>query len=58
MTSATTPVSAQREPEPARQTVVVIRGSGGIGLETGRLARAEAADVILSGETPPGSSPR
>ena len=32
MTSTTTPVSAQREPELAGQTVVVIGGSAGIGL--------------------------
>jgi len=34
MTSATTPVSTQREPELAGQTVVMIGGSAGIGLET------------------------
>jgi NAD(P)-dependent dehydrogenase (short-subunit alcohol dehydrogenase family) len=33
----------------AGQTVVLIGGSAGIGLETGRLARAEGADVILTG---------
>ena len=52
MTSATTPVSARREPELAGQTVVVIGGSSGIGLETARGARAEAADVILIGRNP------
>ena len=31
------------------QTVVVIGGSAGIGLETARLARAQGADVILTG---------
>jgi NAD(P)-dependent dehydrogenase (short-subunit alcohol dehydrogenase family) len=31
------------------QTVVVIGGSAGIGLETARLARAEGADVIVTG---------
>jgi NADP-dependent 3-hydroxy acid dehydrogenase YdfG len=36
MTSGTTPASAQREPELAGQTVVVIGGSSGIGLETAR----------------------
>ncbi len=36
MTSATTPVSGQREAELAGQTVVVIGGSSGIGLETAR----------------------
>jgi NAD(P)-dependent dehydrogenase (short-subunit alcohol dehydrogenase family) len=38
----------QREPELAGQTVVVIGGSAGIGLETARRARAEGADVILT----------
>jgi NADP-dependent 3-hydroxy acid dehydrogenase YdfG len=36
----------------AGQTVVVIGGSAGIGLETGRRARAEGADVILTGRSP------
>jgi NAD(P)-dependent dehydrogenase (short-subunit alcohol dehydrogenase family) len=49
MTSATTPVRVQREPELAGQTVIVIGGSAGIGLETARRARAEGADVILTG---------
>jgi len=35
----------RREPELAGQTVVVIGGSAGIGLETARRARAEGADV-------------
>ncbi len=52
MTSAATRVSAQREPELAGQTVVVIGGSAGIGLETARRARAEDADVILTGRNP------
>jgi len=34
------------------QIVVVIGGSAGIGLETARLARAEGADVILTGRNP------
>src|SRR3954453_3123544 len=38
----------QREPELLGQTVVVIGGSAGIGLETARRARAEGADVILT----------
>jgi short-subunit dehydrogenase involved in D-alanine esterification of teichoic acids len=49
MTSRTTSVAAQREPELAGQTVVVIGGSAGIGLETARRARAEGADVIITG---------
>ncbi|MBB3748908.1 NAD(P)-dependent dehydrogenase (short-subunit alcohol dehydrogenase family) [Mycolicibacterium sp. BK634] len=34
------------------QTVVLIGGSAGIGLETARKARAEGADVILTGRNP------
>jgi NAD(P)-dependent dehydrogenase (short-subunit alcohol dehydrogenase family) len=49
MTSASTPASTQREPELAGQTVVVIGGSAGIGLETARCARAEGAEVVLTG---------
>ncbi|KAF0958791.1 SDR family oxidoreductase [Rhodococcus sp. T7] len=52
MTSETTPVSMQREPELAGQTVVLIGGSAGIGLETARRARMEGADVILTGRNP------
>src|ERR1700752_4023147 len=49
MDSPTTPVAPQREPELLGQTVVLIGGSAGIGLETARRARAEGADVILTG---------
>ena len=42
----------QREPQLLGQTVVVIGGSAGIGLETARLARAEGADVILTARDP------
>jgi len=52
MTSATTPVPTPRGPELAGQTVVVIGGSAGIGLETARRARAEGADVILAARNP------
>ncbi|MDT7676962.1 MAG: hypothetical protein QOD82_4864, partial [Pseudonocardiales bacterium] len=52
MSRATTPVSTQREPELLGQTVVVIGGSAGIGLETARRARAEGADVFLTGRNP------
>jgi NAD(P)-dependent dehydrogenase (short-subunit alcohol dehydrogenase family) len=38
--------------ELAGQTVVVIGGSAGIGLETARRARAEGADVILAARNP------
>jgi NAD(P)-dependent dehydrogenase (short-subunit alcohol dehydrogenase family) len=49
MTSATDFPPAAREPELLGQTVLVIGGSAGIGLETARRARAEGADVILAG---------
>ena len=48
MTATTT----QREPELPGQTVVVIGGSAGIGLETARRASSEGADVILTGRNP------
>ena len=48
MTTATT----ERQPELAGQTVVLIGGSAGMGLETARRARAEGADVILTGRNP------
>lgn len=34
------------------QTVVLVGGSAGIGLETARLARAEGAEVVLTGRSP------
>jgi NAD(P)-dependent dehydrogenase (short-subunit alcohol dehydrogenase family) len=40
------------EPELLGQTVVVIGGSAGIGLETARRARAEGAEVILTARNP------
>jgi NAD(P)-dependent dehydrogenase (short-subunit alcohol dehydrogenase family) len=40
------------EPQLEGQTVVVIGGSAGIGLETARRARAEGADVILAARNP------
>ena len=52
MTTATTAVSTQREPELLGQAVVVIGGSAGIGLETARRARAEGASVIITGRNP------
>ena len=39
-------------PELAGQTVVLIGGSAGIGLETARRARAEGADVVLIARNP------
>ncbi|AKV04148.1 short-chain dehydrogenase/reductase SDR [Labilithrix luteola] len=41
-----------RPPELLGRTVVVIGGSAGIGLETGRRARGEGANVILTGRNP------
>jgi NAD(P)-dependent dehydrogenase (short-subunit alcohol dehydrogenase family) len=41
-----------RELELAGQTVVVIGGSSGMGLETAKLARSEGAEVILVGRNP------
>lgn len=44
--------SDRREPALSGQTVVVLGGSAGIGLETARLARTEGADVILTARNP------
>jgi NAD(P)-dependent dehydrogenase (short-subunit alcohol dehydrogenase family) len=52
MGTAITPPRIQREPELLGQTVVLIGGSAGIGLETARRARAEGAKVILTGRHP------
>jgi NAD(P)-dependent dehydrogenase (short-subunit alcohol dehydrogenase family) len=52
MSTATPASPPRRGPELLGQTVVVIGGSGGIGLETARRARAEGADVILTGRNP------
>jgi NAD(P)-dependent dehydrogenase (short-subunit alcohol dehydrogenase family) len=41
-----------REPELLGQTIVLVGGSAGIGLETARRARSEGADVILTGRNP------
>jgi NAD(P)-dependent dehydrogenase (short-subunit alcohol dehydrogenase family) len=41
-----------REPALRGQTVVLIGGSSGIGLETARSARAEGAQVVLTGRDP------
>jgi NAD(P)-dependent dehydrogenase (short-subunit alcohol dehydrogenase family) len=48
MTTDTTTYPAQREPALLGQTVVVLGGSAGIGLETARAARAEGAEVIIT----------
>ena len=52
MSTATTTVAIRREPELLGQTVVVIGGSAGIGLETARRARAEGARLILAARNP------
>ena len=52
MSTATTASPTQHGPELLGQTVVVIGGSLGIGLETARRARAEGADVILTARDP------
>ncbi len=52
MTTATTNISVAPEPRLLGQTVVVIGGSAGIGLETARLARSEGGDVVLTGRDP------
>ncbi len=49
MPTPATAAPTHREPELLGQTVVVIGGSSGIGLATARRARAEGADVILTG---------
>jgi NAD(P)-dependent dehydrogenase (short-subunit alcohol dehydrogenase family) len=52
MTKAPDVFATQRELELSGQTVVVIGGSAGIGLETARRACAEGARVILTGRNP------
>ena len=52
MSTATSVFPIPREPELLGQTVVVIGGSAGIGLETARRARAEGAKLILTGRNP------
>lgn len=49
MSTASAASPMQRQPELVGQTVVVIGGSAGIGLETARRARAEGAKLILTG---------
>jgi len=52
MSTAASTFTSQRKPELLGQTVVVIGGSAGIGLETARRARAEGARLILTGRNP------
>jgi NADP-dependent 3-hydroxy acid dehydrogenase YdfG len=50
--TATALSTTERQPELVGQTVVVIGGSSGIGLETARRARSEGANVVLTGRDP------
>jgi NAD(P)-dependent dehydrogenase (short-subunit alcohol dehydrogenase family) len=52
MANATTSVPTAHEPRLLGQTVVVVGGSAGIGLETARLARREGADIVLTALDP------
>jgi NAD(P)-dependent dehydrogenase (short-subunit alcohol dehydrogenase family) len=52
MSTETSGSATPRRPALPGQTVVVIGGSAGIGLETARRARAEGAEVILTGRNP------
>jgi NAD(P)-dependent dehydrogenase (short-subunit alcohol dehydrogenase family) len=52
MASETSATPTSREPELRGQTVVLLGGSAGIGLETARRARSEGAEVILAGRNP------
>jgi NAD(P)-dependent dehydrogenase (short-subunit alcohol dehydrogenase family) len=53
VTTTDTTSAVERAPALLGQTVVVIGGSAGIGLETARLARTEGAGVILTARNPP-----
>jgi NAD(P)-dependent dehydrogenase (short-subunit alcohol dehydrogenase family) len=52
MTTASKGTGVAREPQLRGQTVVVIGGSAGIGLETARAARSEGAEVVVTGRDP------
>ena len=52
MATSTTPWPAPRERDLLGQTVLVIGGTSGIGLQTARLARAKGADLILTARNP------
>jgi NAD(P)-dependent dehydrogenase (short-subunit alcohol dehydrogenase family) len=52
MAASINPSPVPRERDLLGQTVVVIGGSSGIGLETARLARAQGADIILTARGP------
>jgi len=52
MTASTNSSPGHRERDLLGQTVLVIGGTSGIGLQTARLARAEGADIILTARDP------
>ncbi|MGZ4692171.1 MAG: SDR family oxidoreductase [Acidimicrobiales bacterium] len=52
MTTAASASDTGHQPDLLGQTVVVIGGSAGMGLETARLARARGADVVLTARDP------
>jgi NAD(P)-dependent dehydrogenase (short-subunit alcohol dehydrogenase family) len=52
MSTATTTSPGTREPQLLGQTVVLIGGSAGIGLETARRARSEGGEVVLVARNP------
>jgi len=52
MSTVPTAIGGQRKPDLLGQTVVVIGGSAGIGLETVRKARTEGAEIVLTGRNP------
>jgi NAD(P)-dependent dehydrogenase (short-subunit alcohol dehydrogenase family) len=52
MTADSSAQTLVREPALRDQIVVLMGGSSGIGLETARLARAEGAQVVLTGRNP------
>ena len=52
MSTVPTAIGGQRKPDLLGQTVVVIGGSDGIGLETARKARTEGAEIVLTGRNP------
>jgi NAD(P)-dependent dehydrogenase (short-subunit alcohol dehydrogenase family) len=52
MTSESTAAHTSRAPELRGQTVIVIGGSSGMGLETAKRARAEGAEVVLTARNP------
>ena len=52
MTPQSPTVSTGHQPQLLDQTVVVVGGSAGIGLETARHGRAHSVNVILTGRDP------